>query len=81
VLRGLIPERRASVKNPVDLGAAWPLELNVVLRVIELILSYLDIDGVVIHDVTDALKFPKYFELDVRPGGIGVPRIYVRPHG
>jgi len=69
VLRGLIPERRASVKNPVDLGAAWPLELNVVLRVIELILSQPDINGVVIHDITDALKFPKYFEPDVKLGG------------
>ncbi len=68
-LRRLIPQPRASVKNPIDLGAAWPLELNVVLGIIELILSQPDIDGLVIHDITDALKFPKYFEPDAKIGG------------
>jgi len=55
-LRGIVTETRASVRNPIDLGATWPLDIDLVLKVSELILSSDEVDGLVIHDLIDAIN-------------------------
>ncbi len=55
-LRGIVTESRASVRNPIDLGATWPLDIDLVLKVSELVLSSDEVDGLVIHDLIDAIN-------------------------
>lgn len=55
-LRGIVTETRASVRNPIDLGATWPLDIDLVMKVSELILSSDEVDGLVIHDLIDAIN-------------------------
>ncbi|MFQ6011589.1 MAG: CoA-binding protein [Nitrososphaerales archaeon] len=54
-IRRVVTETRASVKNPIDLGATWPLDLLLVLKVSEILLSSKEVDGLVIHDLIDAI--------------------------
>ena len=55
-LRGIVTETRASVRNPIDLGATWPVDIDLVLKVSELILASDEVDGLVIHDLIDAIN-------------------------
>ncbi len=55
-LRGIVTETRASVRNPIDLGATWPVDIDLVLKVSELILGSDEVDGLVIHDLIDAIN-------------------------
>lgn len=55
-LRGIVTETRASVRNPIDLGATWPLDIDLVLKVAETMLSSDEVDGLVIHDLIDAIN-------------------------
>jgi len=63
-LRELLPELRVSVRNPIDIGATWPLDLKKAYDVAEALMSDRNFDGVVIHDLTDAIHFKQYYGVE-----------------